>query len=54
VVLADAKHFETDLIGELDLFHQIAEPLHRRLRLAGRRVRRVLDKRVDADLHGDL
>ena len=52
MVLADAEHLEADLIGELDLFHQIAEPLRRRQRPAGRRVRRVLDKRVDADLHG--
>jgi hypothetical protein len=54
VMLADAEHFEADLIGELDLVHQIAEPLRRRQRLSGGRVRRVLDKRVDADLHGDL
>jgi hypothetical protein len=27
VMLADAEHLEADLIGQLDLFHQVAQPL---------------------------
>ena len=33
VMLADAEHVEADLIGKLDLLHQVAQPLHRRQRL---------------------
>ena len=51
VMLADAEHFEADLVGQLDLFHQVAQPLRRIEQLAGRRVGRVLDERVDADFH---
>ena len=31
VMLADAEHLEADLIGQLDLLHQVAEPLRRGL-----------------------
>ena len=45
VVLADAEDVEPDLVGELDLLHQIAQPLRRVG--AGTELR----ERVDPDLH---
>ena len=50
-MLADAEHLEADLVGQFDLFDQIAQPLRRREHAARRRVRRVLDEGVDADFH---
>ena len=29
VMLADAEHLQADLIGQLDLLHQVAQPLRR-------------------------
>ena len=46
MVLPDAEHVETDLLGELDLLHEIVQPLLR-ADLAVARVR----EREDADLH---
>ena len=38
-MLADAEHLEAHLIGERDLFHQVAQSLGGRQRLPTRRVR---------------
>ena len=38
VVLADAEHVEADLVGELDLLDQVAQPLGGADRAARRRV----------------
>ena len=54
VMLADAEHLQADLIGQLDLLHQVAQPLRRARGLPGGRVRRVLDEGIDADFHGGL
>ncbi len=51
-MLADAEHLEADLIGQLDLLHQVAQPLRRARDLPGGRVRRVLDEGIDANFHG--
>ena len=37
VVLADAEHVEPDLVGELDLLDQVAQPLRRSSRSSRRR-----------------
>ena len=47
VVLADAVDVEADLVGELDLLHEVAQALLR----ADPPPWRVSAKRVDADLH---
>ena len=52
VMLADAEHLEADLVGQLDLLHEIAQPLRRARDPPGGRVRRVLDEGIDADFHG--
>jgi len=51
VVLADAEHVEADLVGELDLLEQVAQPLRRRDRPAGCRVGRHFREGVDAQFH---
>ena len=51
-MLADAEHLQADLIGQLDLLHQVAQPLRRAQDLPGGRVRRVLDEGIDANFHG--
>ena len=51
VVLADAEHFEADLIGKLDLLDQIAQPLRRAQDPAGGGIGRVFDEGVDAYFH---
>ena len=53
VVLADAEDVEPDLVGELDLLEQVAEPLRGRDRPARPRVGRELREGVDAELHSD-
>ena len=40
VVLADAEDVEPDLVGELDLLDQVAQPLRRVDRVPARRIRR--------------
>ena len=51
VVLADAEHIEADLVGQLDLFDQVAQPLRRVDGLPGRRIGRGFRECVDADFH---
>ena len=51
MVLADAEHFEAHLVGEFDLFDQVAQPLRRIEDAPGRRVRGVFDERIDANFH---
>ncbi len=51
VVLADAEDVETDLIGQLDLLHQVSEPLDGVDPLAGQRIRGIFDKRIDPEFH---
>jgi hypothetical protein len=51
VMLAHAEHVETHLIGQLDLLHEVAEPLRVVDHLTGHGVGRALRERVDADLH---
>src|SRR5204862_8349989 len=46
VMLADAEHVEPDLVGQLDLLEQVAQPV------GGRGLaRRQRPERVDAELH---
>ena len=51
VMLADAEDVEPDLVGELDLLDQVAEPLTRADGRPGRRIRGRLAEGVDAELH---
>ena len=51
VVLADAEHVEPDLVGELDLLDQVAQPLLRADHVPVERVLLKLRERVDPDLH---
>jgi hypothetical protein len=52
VVLADGEDVEPELIGQLDLLHQVAHPLLGTDAAVGRRIGLELGERVDADLHG--
>src|SRR5688572_7131294 len=45
MMLADAEHVEADLVGELDLFHQVAHALR------SGQVRRAFDERIDSEFH---
>lgn len=47
VVLADTEHIQADLIGKLDLFDEIAQPLRGRRRHARRHCSNVVDTNVD-------
>jgi hypothetical protein len=49
MVLADAKDVQTNLIGMLDLFDQVAQPVRRAHRKAGLIVCRC--KAINSDLH---
>ena len=51
MVLTDAEDFEPDLIGELDLFDQVAHTSRRIEDASGGRVWGVFDKGVDANFH---
>src|SRR2546428_12054507 len=51
VMLADPEDVEPDLIGELDLLEESADPLRRADRSTGPRVGRSLAEAVDAELH---
>ena len=50
-MLADPEDVEADLVGKLDLLHQVAQALARADRLPRAGVRRQLGKGVDPDLH---
>ncbi len=54
MVLTDAENLDPDLVGQLDLFKQIAQPLDRTEHFPGHRIRSRGDKTIDADLHGIL
>jgi hypothetical protein len=51
VMLADPKHIEPDLIRELDLRQEIANPIGPGHRVPGGRVQGDRDETVNADLH---
>ncbi len=51
VVLADSEDIEPDLVGELDLLDQVAQPLRRRRRPPRLGVGRHLREGVDAEFH---
>ena len=51
VVLADTEHLETHLIRELDLLHEIAQPLLRGDRLTRYRMSCDVGKSVETDFH---
>ena len=51
VVLADAEDVEADLVGELDLLDQVAQPLAGADRAARSPGRAELGEGVDAELH---
>lgn len=52
MVFADAESIETDLIGKLNLFEQVAQPLGRRNGDAGFWVLDCCGEAVDSNLHG--
>ena len=51
VMLADAEDVEPDLVGQLDLLDQVAQPLLGADHVPGPRVGRQLREGVDPDLH---
>ena len=50
VMLAEAEHVEADLVGKLDLFDQIAQPLMR-ADVAGALVQADIGKSVETEFH---
>ena len=54
MVLADPEDVEPDLLGELDLLQEVAQPLRLACGEAAGRVRRDVGERVEADLHGEI
>ena len=51
MMFTDPEHVESHLISQLDLFHEIPQPLLRADRLAGNRIRRRFGERVNAQLY---
>ena len=50
-MLAHAIDVEAELVGELDLFHQVAQPLAGGDLLAGGRIERGFSECVEAEFH---
>ena len=51
MVLADAEDVEADLVGQLDLLNQVAQPLSSADHLAAAGIGRDLAERIDPELH---
>ena len=49
-MLPDTERIQPNLVGELDLFEQVLQPLHRSRRLAGSGIRIHGGKAINANL----
>ncbi|MNY71773.1 hypothetical protein D3C86_2101950 [compost metagenome] len=55
MVFAEAVEGETELVGQFDLFDQVAQALRRRLQMAAvERVGRVFSEGIKSEFHGVL
>ena len=54
MVLAQPEHVEAQLVGQLDLFQQVADALLGRDEAAGARVGRALGEGVEAKFEGRM